>query len=208
VVVVNGGELTARAVGAVADDATIIAADGGLDRALAAHLQPHRLVGDLDSISADGRAWATAHEVVVDAYDTDKDATDTELALALAAESRPTDLLVLAGIGDRLDHTLGTIVSLGAPTLRDLASVRMIWGDSLVQTAHSGRPVTLHATDGATFSVIALHGTCDGVSIAGARWPLNDATIQPATSRGLSNEFIDESVLISVGGGVLTVVQS
>ena len=208
VVIVNGGDLTARAVAAVADGATIIAADGGLDRALAAALHPHRLVGDLDSISTEGQAWATAHGVEIDVYDTDKDATDTELALALAAAAGCSELLVLAGIGDRLDHTLGTIVSLGAPALRDLTSVRMVWGDSLVQVAHSNRTVKLHAHDGATFSLIALHGTCAGVSIAGARWPLHDAMLQPASSRGLSNEFVDESVVISIGEGTVTVVQS
>ena len=72
------------------------------------------LVGDLDSISADGRMWAYAHDVEIDEQPVDKDATDTELALAQAAAcDAATDLLLLGGAGDRLDHTLGTLVALG-----------------------------------------------------------------------------------------------
>ena len=42
----------------------VIAADGGLDHALAAGLTPAVLVGDLDSVSSDGLAWAEAHATI------------------------------------------------------------------------------------------------------------------------------------------------
>jgi thiamine pyrophosphokinase len=204
---VNGGELTARAVAAVAHGATIIAADGGLDRAVAAGLRPSRLVGDLDSISTAGREWAVAQGITIDQYDTDKDATDTELALTLAASCDCTDLLVLGGVGDRLDHTLGTIGALGAPALHGLASVRMVWGDSLVHIVHPDRAAMVRPADGTTFSLLALHGECSEVTVTGARWPLNRANLPSATSRGLSNEIVADAALVSVGSGVLTVVQ-
>ena len=110
VVVIGGGPLSPRAVTDVLPDATIIAADSGLDHAVAAGLRPTILIGDLDSISAHGKMWAYAHELEIDQHPVDKGSTDTELALAPGRRRRtPTDLLVFGAIGDRFDHALGTI---------------------------------------------------------------------------------------------------
>ncbi len=85
VVIVGGGSLSPRAVEAVEDDAVIVAADSGLDHAVEAGLRPTHLVGDMDSISASGRMWAYAHELVIDEHPAAKDLTDTELRAAVEA---------------------------------------------------------------------------------------------------------------------------
>ena len=84
-VVVGGGPIRPpdRGFGAV------IVADSGLDVALAAGLVPTMLVGDLDSISADGARWAADHGLPIEQHPADKDDTDTALALRCAAATRP-----------------------------------------------------------------------------------------------------------------------
>ena len=97
---------------------TIIAADSGLDHAVAAGLRPDVLVGDLDSISAHGQMWAYAHELEIDEHPTDKDATDTELALACARRRpRPPTCSCSARPATGFDHALGTLAALGNPRL-------------------------------------------------------------------------------------------
>jgi thiamine pyrophosphokinase len=56
------------------------------------------------------------------------------------------------------------------------------------------------------FSLLALHGICTGVNVRGARWPLDDAVLEPAETRGISNQSIGAPVLISIETGVLTVI--
>ncbi|MEO5900492.1 MAG: thiamine diphosphokinase [Ilumatobacteraceae bacterium] len=211
VVVIGGGGLLARANVLVEPDAVVIAADSGLDRAREAGLTPDVLVGDLDSISAGGRMWAYAHDVEIHEFPTDKDVTDTGLALSVAAGTAgATDLLLLGGDGDRLDHTLGSVIALGAPELARLESVRALIGATRIHVLHPGRSVALlDELPGTTFSLLALHGSCTGVTIADARWPLTDATLPPASTVGISNETSDQpgqATQISVAGGVLTVV--
>ena len=94
VVVIGGGSLPSRVTTDVDDDAIIIAADSGLDHAVAAGLRPSVLVGDLDSISAHGKMWAYAHELEIEEHPLDKDATDTELALLRATRVDADSLLV------------------------------------------------------------------------------------------------------------------
>src|SRR6478735_2420584 len=194
VVTIGGGELSPRGLELVEDDAVIIAADSGLDHAVHLGLAPVALVGDLDSISAGGRMWAYAHEVEVDERPRDKDVTDTELALAQAAATEgATDLVLLGGAGDRLDHTLGTIVALGAPVLAELQSVRALLGEARVHVLHPGRCVVLaDEPSGTTFSVLALHGPCHGVQVSEARWRLRDASLLPGSALGVSNETSTE----------------
>ena len=63
-----------------------IAADSGLDHALALGVTPDVVVGDSDSVSAAALALAHSLNIAFISAPTDKDFTDTELALSLAVD--------------------------------------------------------------------------------------------------------------------------
>ena len=210
VVVIGGGALSTRALDAVRDDAVVIAADSGLDHAVAAGLRPAVLVGDLDSISASGRMWAYARGVEIHEHPTDKDATDTEIAISRALEVPEVRQLLLVGGADeagerRLDHQLATILALGHNSLAGLASVRAVLGGTGLAMLHPGRHSVLDLEPGQLFSLLALHGPCGGVTVTGARWPLTDAVLTGTEARGVSNEATEHTEVL-VASGVLTVV--
>ena len=207
VAVVAGAEpLHPRAVAAIAGNVTVIAADGGLDHALAAGLRPAALVGDLDSVSADGLAWATEH-AVVSRHDPDKDLTDTELALATAVDLVPARLTLVAGGGDRLDHTLAALGALGHPTLTAVPIVEAWWGRQYLRVLHGpGRARLTGLPDGTTVSLLSAHGTCDGVTATGVRWALDGARLGPLIGHGVSNETVAVEAEFTVADGVLTIV--
>jgi thiamine pyrophosphokinase len=205
VVVIGGGPLSPRAIADVMPDAIVIAADSGLDHAVAAGLRPRVLIGDLDSISAHGKMWAYAHELEIHQHPVDKAATDTELALARAADTEAGNLLVVGAVGDRYDHALGTIAALGNPLLSRFDTIRFILDDTTINAVHPGKSVTIDLARSSPFSLLALHGECRGVEVSGARWPLDDATIEPSSTLGISNETTG-LLRVSVIDGVLTVV--
>ena len=76
-------------------------------------------------ISEAGRAWAREHAVVFE-HPADKDLTDTELALTVAADARPQRVIVLAGTGTRLDHTVAALGALGSDVTRRRAPRRRL----------------------------------------------------------------------------------
>jgi thiamine pyrophosphokinase len=205
VVVVGGGALSPRALTDVLPTATIIAADSGLDHAVAAGLRPTVLVGDLDSISAHGKMWAYAHELEIDQHPVDKSATDTELALIRAAATDATDLLIFGARGDRFDHALGTIAALGNPALDRFETIQLLLDDTDIHVIHSQHSVTLDLPQNSSFSLLALHGPCRGVEVTGARWPLSDATLESSSTRGISNEST-AILYVAVADGILTLV--
>jgi thiamine pyrophosphokinase len=204
VVVTGAAPLDRRAVAAVPPDALVIAAAGGLDHARAAGLDPDVLVGDLDSISALGLAWASEHTELV-RHPVDKAATDTELAIAHAATYAPERILLVAGQGDRLDHAVAALGALGAPTLAGIASLEAWWGDDRFHVVHAPHTVALDIPPGTTFSVLALHGPAIGVTVAGARWPLTDHRLEPLVGLGVSN-IAEAAPTVTLTGGIVTVV--
>lgn len=213
VVIVGGAALHPSALREVDTDAHILAVDGGLDHARAAGLTPTALVGDLDSISDSGLRWARAQQLPRRTFERDKDLTDTALALGWACELDADRLLVVGGRGDRLDHLLGVIAALGGPAHRRFVSVGAVIGQTRLHTVFPGHQVTIraHETPGdgdglgspdggpMIFSVLAAHGTCRHVAVRGARWPLDNATIEAWSTLGVSNEA-HQPVTIQVGG--------
>jgi thiamine pyrophosphokinase len=206
IVIAGGSPLLGASLADLTPEAYIIAADSGLDHALAAELRPSHLVGDLDSVSEAGLRWARDTGVRIDEHSPDKDATDTELALAAAVATGAEHIVLLGGGGDRLDHTIGAIAALGHVSLAGCVSVTARWGRSHVHILHAPRDMSLMCDLGTTFSVLALHGDCHGVDLAGARWPLSGASIHPASSLGLSNETAAAELSVRIRTGVLTVI--
>ena len=207
VVIIGGAPILAEALLGLPTGALYIAADSGLDHALAAGLRPTVLVGDLDSVGAAALAWAHEHNVEILEHSPDKDFTDTELAISVAVLRGATHLTVLSGGGDRLDHSLGALTALGHASLCNLTAIEARWADSLVRVLHGPAQADVRMAVGATFSVLALHGPADGVVVEGARWPLHDAHIDAGSSYGVSNVAVASTIAVGVRSGVLTVIR-
>lgn len=204
IVVTGAAPLDPDAVAHLPAEAIVLAADGGLDHALAAGLTPAGLVGDLDSVSAAGLAWAEAH-ATIERHSPAKDLTDTELALAMAASFAPARLIMIAGDGDRLDHTLAAIGALGEPFLTAVPTIEGWWGDQRFHVLHGPGRLGLLVSIGTTVSLLATHGPCTGVSVTGTEWVLDEADLAPVSGRGVSNVAVATEVDVTVSSGVLTV---
>jgi thiamine pyrophosphokinase len=107
---------------------------------------------------------------------------------------------------DRLDHLLGLLAALGAPDLATFRSVRIDVATTQLHVLHPGHEVVLALPRGHVFSLLSLHGTCAGVHVEAARWPLADATLVAHSTLGISNESTGVDVTVRCARGVLTVV--
>ncbi len=200
-------ELVARLRNESTEHTVWMAVDGGLDHALVAGLEPTHLVGDLDSVTEESLAWAARH-AEISRHPTDKDQTDTELALALAAKFDP-ERITLVGGGNRLDHTFAGVGALGALSLTSVPALDGWWDGQHLQVLHGPGAATLRLVPGSTLSLLALHGPCVRVTLSGARWELDQFDLEPLVGMGVSNEVPagDEPVEVEVtlSGGVLTI---
>jgi thiamine pyrophosphokinase len=205
VVVVAGGDPPAPSAAlAVPLGAPVIAADKGLEHALALGLDVTVAVGDFDSASPEAVEVAEMAGVRIERHAHEKDATDLELALQVAAAMAPQRILVLASSGGRLDHLLSAALLLASEwfaqievdALIDEARVHVVRGERVLEGA-PGELVTL----------VAMNGPAVGVRTEGLAYPLAGETLEPGSSRGVSNVFVDKTARLVLERGALLAIR-
>ena len=188
----------------VPEAGAVVAADGGLDRAAALGLSVDVVVGDLDSVDPGALAAAEAAGTRVIRHPEAKDATDLELALDEAIALGAQRVLVVASGGGRLDHLVGSLLLLGAERYAGLTLDALV-GDAVVHVVRGER--TIAGEPGALLTLLALGGAATGVVTEGLEYPLAAETLEPGSSRGVSNVFVETEARLTVATGVLLAIR-
>jgi thiamine pyrophosphokinase len=199
VVLAAGDPLPPWIAGELPEAIFVIAADGGLDHAQPLGLEVDLLIGDLDSIGkVEGSFQVVAHPP-------DKDQTDLELALEAAAALDPPEIIVVGGTGGRLDHLLANAALLAAPKLAD-HEVTWLTGSARVQVVRTATEI--HGSRHDLVSLLPYGGPVSGITTRGLRWPLRDETLEPGSSRGVSNQMTGPVARVQIGEGTLLAIHS
>jgi thiamine pyrophosphokinase len=184
-------------------NALVLAADSGLDHARALGVAVDVVVGDLDSVDPDVLTAARLAGTTIERHPADKDSTDLELALLAARDRGAGEIVVVGGHGGRVDHFLANALLLAAPALADV-HVRARFGDAEVVVVRDRADLT--AAPGSLCSLLAVDGPADGVRTEGLRFPLAGETLFPTSTRGVSNELVASSAVVSLDRGLLLAI--
>ena len=205
-VVFTGGDAPpVWAASLVGRSSVVVAADSGVDHALAVGVTPSVVAGDFDSISPQGLAAVVAAGADIHRHDPAKDFTDLELALALAVAMDPSEVVVIGGGGGRLDHVLANAAVLASPML-DGVRVMAQFGMASMHVVRPHMPAALHGTPGQLVTLLPAGETACGVTTTGLRFALDGEQLHPWSARGVSNEFVDVSATVALATGVLLAV--
>ena len=169
----------------------VLAADAGADRLHEAGVEPHRIVGDFDSISDIARFAGHVH------HSPDQDSTDCDKLLALARELGH-EKVTLAGLeGDRMDHAIASWLSIARSGL----DVRVALRRGLGWIVRPNFPREIPVNREATVSMLPLSHTED-VHLSGVEWPLNGRSLTWDGLVSISNKANSDVVRASLGQGV------
>ena len=166
------------------EGARVIAADAGIGHARMLGLLPELWVGDFDSVPADLPDDLASVERQV--FPAEKDKTDGELAIAVALERGATRLVLAgAGGGRRADHAF---LHLALAVRLAEAGTEVI----LTSGAQEGVPLLpgkaeFDYADGTLFSVLGFSALA-GLTVIGAKWPLDRVEVAFGSSLTISNE--------------------
>ena len=197
-----GGRLTLTpALAALPRPQLVIAADGGARHAELLGVNIDLWLGDFDS--SDGLTLNAPRQV----HPAAKDSTDAELAIQVARQRGATAIVLLGAFGGRFDHAFA--LALGACRLAaEGLNVTLHSGDEAGYPLLPGRGVALELRSGQIFSVLAA-SELRGLSLRGARWPLQGADVPMGSGLIISNEAAGGVLSAELGEGValLTVLE-
>jgi thiamine pyrophosphokinase len=181
----------------------IIAADRGAQYCLDAGVKPDLVVGDMDSISPDAFEEVKRSGIPLEKYSSEKDETDTGLALDTAIRNGAGSVEMIACIGDRFDHGLANIHLLNAARLRGV-DASILSPSYRIFLVDSG--IEIEGVQGAVLSLLPLTTEVRGITLAGFKWPLKEAVMKVGDSYGISNRVTAQKARIHVREGVLVAV--
>ena len=183
-------------------DDYMIYCDCGLRHMDGLGAEPDLIVGDFDSYS--NPEFDT--ETIV--LPCEKDDTDTVFAVKEALRRGFEDFLLIGVVGERLDHTLGNVsILLMLDSEGKVGTIIDDYSEMEIVSDRCGKPCIIDDSY-VYFSLINISGTARGVTIRGAKYPLENAEITCEYQYGVSNEVLPGSTAeVSVGEGRLLLVK-
>ena len=191
------------------EDDLVIAADSGYLSARRLGVMPHLLLGDLDSLdkSLVSEDELTALEKII--VSPIKDDTDTQLAVDTAIERGADNIVLVGGLGGRLDHTLSSVFLLEYIRKKGVKPMMTDGRNRVRIMCADGETFTERAEKGYKYlSLISLTDKCEGVSISGVYYPLDNVELTRSYSYAVSNEITAEYGEITLTRGVMLVIES
>lgn len=186
----------------------IIGVDRGLTFLYENQITPTYGVGDFDSVASEiVEYYKTKNEVSVRQFDPEKDASDTEIAVKLAVELGIKQLWILGATGTRLDHVWANVQTL---KIAHDAGVKAYILDANNRISLVEKEVCLAKENvyGNYFSIFPLGGSVSGLTIEGAKYPLQAHTLSPFDSRCVSNEMAEKEVRITFPEGIVILMET
>jgi thiamine pyrophosphokinase len=194
------GELknSARVKRAASNCDLLIAADGGAKHLASLGLQPKIIIGDMDSITTN--IWNDENSIVRIPCSPDKDKSEIELAVEYALEQGCREIILVAAVGGRLDHTLGNVALVASYPGR----IAILDGTSTLVAVDRSEKCILHGQVGTPVSLIPYGPGPFTMKAKGLKYSLGDESLHSAT-HGLSNELSLTEGCVCVSNGILLV---
>ncbi len=195
------------------DVGLVIAADGGARSAAALGRRIDVAVGDFDSLGRPELDELERMGVAIERASTDKDETDTELAIAAALARGASRVTVLGAFGGpRLDHELANVGLLAMSALVGMEAVLLDPRGRislLVAPGPDGRAVErrLAGGPGSIVSLVPWGVAAVGVTTRDLRYPLTDEDLPVGPARGVSNVVAGTVPAVTLRAGRLVLVE-
>jgi len=206
IVICTGGSLDAWALPYIHEGNVLIGADSGARFLANNGFQIDVAIGDFDSVTENELAVIrSCSDKMIECDPIDKNYTDTEMAVRLAMDMQPRELLILGALGTRFDHSLANVHLLALAAEQGVTAT-IIDNHNKISTIRDSLTLMKDGFD--NVSLLPLTTKVSGITLRGFKYPLLDAELSIGQSLGISNVIQDASGRIELKDGMLLVIQS
>lgn len=187
----------------------IIGVDKGIEMCYQCNIIPSILMGDFDSVKGDIlRHYEENTSIKVQRFKPEKDDTDTQMALQWATKIGSSQIAIIGGTGNRIDHLLGNIQCLSIALEKNIECYLIDEHNKVMLLKES---IGIKKSDqfGDYISLLALTNQVTKLTLSGFKYPLYEYTLTNQSGGfGVSNEMIEENASIKFEAGILIMIQS
>jgi len=205
----TGGLLTKTILSNVnLNEGIVIGVDRGGEWLMENQIIADYFVGDFDSASS--FFYSKIKEKYPDKLylsSTEKDETDTELAMRLAVSQNPKNIILFGGIGTRLDHVIANIHTLIYAEENNVPTI-MVGSSNRIQLILPNIKKVVEKSEFTYTSLLPLTENVEGIKIDGFKYPIQGKSMRIGSPYGISNELIEKYGTISIEQGILLVIES
>lgn len=177
----------------------IIAVDNGLSLLAKLNIRADILIGDLDSLEIQADSTFFSERIK---YNSDKDKTDTELAIEYAISKGATFITVICALGGEIDHELGNIVL----AAKYPGKLQIIGRKTKIIGVNSKNHYKILKGIYHDFVSIIPFPKIEGLTIKGLKYEIENQNIELSTFT-LRNEFMsNQNVSISINSGIAILI--
>lgn len=199
-VILAGGDINLSSID-IPENAVVLCADGGYIAAKALGVEPTLVIGDFDSLGF------IPDIENVQTFPSEKDDTDTLLAVKEAIKMGVDEIFIYGALGGRLDHTIANIQTLMFIE-KNGAKGTLVSDNEYVSLLIANTSRRFEKREGFYFSVFSYSEKCTGVCISGAEYNLSNGTITNDFPIGVSNHIKEAFAELSIKSGYMLVVES
>jgi thiamine pyrophosphokinase len=210
VLIITGGRMEDAFLGGLAGRekySMVIAVDSGLAAADRLNLAIDYIVGDFDSVPASILMKYKEKSTPIATFPTEKDKTDTQIAIELALMHNAAAIDIVGATGSRLDHTLANIHLLLLPLQVGIPAC-ILDPNNKIYLKDESFIIQKNEQYGNYVSLLPFTDKVDGLTLTGFKYPLNHITLTAGSSLGISNEIKEDKARIELTQGILLVMET
>jgi len=181
----------------------IIAVDGGIRHINKLDIYPNLILGDFDSSMFEEVLQYKNAEIKK--YNKDKDFTDGEIAIDYAIKQGFNEVLIIGALGNRIDHTFSNVFMLEKLNNNNIIGTIVEKNNEI---NYLNEKIVIKGNGFKYFSIVPISKKIVGVTIKNAKYNIENEILLRIDSRGISNEFLNEDVFISIREGFAFVIKS
>ncbi len=191
--------------GKYTNNAYIVCCDSGMRHALKLGITPDCIVGDFDSTDMETFEFFKKKGVPVKTFPTHKDENDTLLGIEAAIDHGADEIIIIGGIGNRMDHTLANCNLLYYIHKK---GIKAVMANEKNEIFVVDREIEIFGEKGEIISMIPLSMEVGGITTYGLEYPLyNGALSKDGRLIAVSNVMLDDYAKITVKEGCLLVMK-
>ncbi|KAA0966552.1 thiamine diphosphokinase [Sporosarcina sp. ANT_H38] len=191
------------------EDTVFIGADRGALHLLRRGIVPLEAVGDFDSVTESEYDEIATEVRIIGRFRSEKNETDTELAVERALSYRPEHVILTGVTGGRLDHmesALHLLYRLQTANKHTSFSIRN--GLNELSIIIPGIHQVMRNDRFKYISFFSFGGAVSGLTLTGFKYDMVDAVLETGMTLFTSNELAAEVCTISLREGICLMVRS